>query len=224
MDEVYGCGHSRDLLAELATGVLTGHERAEALQQVAGCASCRAELAQLARAADALLLLSPEIEPPHGFEGRVIAALGQKPRPKTGRRLLALAASVVLAAALGAAAVWRATAPDRSLADQTRQTLAIANGKYLKALKLTTDAGTVAGTVFLYQGSPSWLLVNVTSAPNDGGYRLQLVGREGRSYAVGTCEVSGGTGTTAYQLKAPVDTITEVHMNGPGDTHLVARA
>src|SRR6266540_5703478 len=85
MAEEYRCEQVRSLLVELATGVLTGHERGQALRHVAGCASCRQELAALAQVADSLLLLAPVAEPVAGFEGRVMARLGVAawPQPET---------------------------------------------------------------------------------------------------------------------------------------------
>ncbi|GAB3410662.1 anti-sigma factor family protein [Flindersiella endophytica] len=84
MTDPRDCEQVRLVLAELATGAAAGDERAAALQHVAGCEACRQELAQLARAADELLLLAPEREPPAGFESRVLARLQQQPAPRPG--------------------------------------------------------------------------------------------------------------------------------------------
>src|SRR5258708_24065223 len=95
MDETADCQSVRPLLAELAIGAATGHDRAEALRHVAGCTGCRHEVAELARAADDLLLLVPEREPPPGFETQVaqrIANLaGARPRRWRDLRRLPLA-------------------------------------------------------------------------------------------------------------------------------------
>lgn len=231
MNNAYGCDDVQPLLAELAAGALTGHERAAALRHVTGCAACRSELSGLARAVDGLLLLAPETEPPGGFESSVMARLGADTSDPTTSRLWAArprrvlagaAAALVTAAALGAAAVWQHTAPDREIASHTRQTLEVANGRYWQSARLTTrDAR--AGTVFLYQGKPSWVLVSVTVTPTDGPYRVSIVGRDGAATPIGTCEVDGGSCTGGYEIDIPVKSISAVELNGPDGTRLIAR-
>jgi hypothetical protein len=66
------CEDVRELAPELALGLLTGEERAEALAHLEGCDGCRAEVASLAVAADEVLLAAPAVEPPPGFADRVL--------------------------------------------------------------------------------------------------------------------------------------------------------
>src|SRR5947207_11994848 len=93
------CPEVRELAPELALGIVGGPERAEALQHASECGPCRALVGELAEAADALMLLAPESEPPSGFEERVLAAL-RAPRWRMRRR-----AAVMVAAAAAAAAI-----------------------------------------------------------------------------------------------------------------------
>ena len=86
---------------------------------------------------------------------------------------------------------------------------------------MSTD-GTRAGTVFLYQGSPSWILVTITGAPTDGPYEMTIVGRDGTIRPAGVCHVSGGASTAGYQLYQPVSTVDSVHLIGPSGETLVA--
>jgi hypothetical protein len=272
MAEEYGCEQVRSLLVELATGVLTGHERGLALRHVAGCASCRQELAALAQVADSLLLLAPVAEPAAGFEGRVMARLGAAawPQPETTvdatratdltgaavgttgpamptaapaghhrpafwrrrparwprlptRAALAAALAVVVAAVLAGSAVYWRAGQDRQLADQYRHTLTVADGRYLTAATLTTDAGAVAGTVFLYEGRPSWVLASVRAAPADGAYAMTVIDRHGVSHPVGVCPVARGHGTSGYTLYMHVADVAAVHLRGPGGEQLTAR-
>ena len=65
-----------DDLAELALGVLTGRERARALSHVESCPRCADELEQLSRAADTVVQVAPEVEPPMGFEVRLFERMG----------------------------------------------------------------------------------------------------------------------------------------------------
>ena len=230
MDNLYGCAAARSLLAELATGAAAGVERASAIRHVAECVTCRSELAGLARTADSLLLLVPAAEPPSGFENSVIARLERDPAVRHRRaarplrRMLAAAvAGLVAAALLGAGAVWWHTAPDRALATRTRHTLEVADGRYLDAAQVTTVSGATVGTVFLYQGNPSWLLVSMTAAPADGPYQVSIVGRGGGTYPIGTCPISNGAGTIAYRLRTQVASIAAIEMRGPNGVRLTAR-
>ncbi|GHH66412.1 zf-HC2 domain-containing protein [Promicromonospora soli] len=89
-------------------------------------------------------------------------------RHRARRAVLATAVGVGLLGA-GGAGVWLATAPDRELATSYRSTLETANGRYLAAADLTTDTGSggsaqSVGTVFLYEGNPSWAYVVVRDA------------------------------------------------------------
>lgn len=220
--------HRRDGdLAELATGAMSGAERALALQHVAACGRCRQELSLLSRAADELLALAPRQEPPAGFESAVIARMTvdgtTARRPPRGRFLLSLAA-VLLAAAFGAAAVWHATAPDREAANEHRGVLAVAGGTQLTALSVRTDAGAHAGTVFLFEGHPSWIMVSLAGAPTDGSYDMILHDHSGAAYAGHTCDVDDGVAADVYWLYQPIGTIASVELVGPGGVHLVARA
>ncbi|MDQ7908327.1 zf-HC2 domain-containing protein [Phytohabitans sp. ZYX-F-186] len=226
MSEPHGCPGVRELLPELATGALAGDERASALAHVEGCAACRRELAALSRAADALLLLAPPVEPPPGFEGGVLARLGTDAGPALGRRrrrsllprvprlriAVAFATAVAVAAAAGAQAVRWQSADDRELARQYRQTLQVADGRYLKAVRMTTVDGQPAGTAFFYQGNPSWLLVTVDAAPADGAYDALAIDRDGAAHPAGTCQVTSGTGTAGYRLDVAVAAVAQIQL------------
>jgi hypothetical protein len=261
MTDPDACDNIQPLLAELAANAATGHDRARTLEHLTGCAACRDEMTRLTRTVDALLLLAPRVEPPPGFEARVLAGLEANPpttnhprrlpglrrlgrpfrvprqrrrpaeagRHARGRRLgLRIAAIVVTAAvslAAGAGFARSRGEQDRRLAEHYRQTLRIAEGSYLRAAQLTTPDGAQAGSVFLYQGNPSWLLVTVTAAPLDGPYRLLIVDRAGAAYAAGTCPIAGGTGTAGYRLRVPVSNISEIQLHAPtpSDFRLTAR-
>jgi hypothetical protein len=231
MNETRDCEQVRPLLAEVAAGAATGYDLALALGHVAGCPACREELIELTRVADDLLLLTPEREPPAGFETAVVQRIvgltshpprrRWRPRIQPGRtdrglRLVAALIILLLAVASGAAfALWR-TAPDRRLADQYRQTLALAGGRYLKAAQVTTDSGREVGHIFLYEGSPSWITVVLTAAPVAGDYAMSIVTTDGVRYPAGTCQVTGQSATVGYALPVPVSAISAIELVHPG--------
>jgi hypothetical protein len=165
------CEETRALAAELALGIVEGEERGRALQHLAECPECRMKVEELSEVADELLLLAPHREPPVGFESRVLGEVLPPPEPKRRRRLrlvLAPAAAAVAAAAIVLAIV----APDLRLASHYQHTLDQANGKEFESYALRA-ADTHVGTVFSYEGSPSWVHIDV-----DAGHRAGLASAE----------------------------------------------
>lgn len=166
------CEHTREIAAELALGIVEGEERGRALQHLADCPDCRAEVERFSDVADELLLLAPQREAPVGFESRVLGELLPAPQPKRRRRLrlvLAPAAAAVAAAAVVLAIV----APDLRLASHYQHTLDQANGKEFESYALRGPGDTHVGTVFSYEGSPSWVHIDI-----DAGHRAGLTGAE----------------------------------------------
>ena len=72
------CDQLRTMAAEVALGIVSGADRADALDHMEHCVACRALVDELAQAGDSLLLLAPEAEPPMGFESRVAARLEER--------------------------------------------------------------------------------------------------------------------------------------------------
>jgi hypothetical protein len=175
------CEETRAIAAELALGVAGGEERGRALQHLAECAACRAEVAKLAEVADELLLLAPEREPPVGFESRVLGELRPAPpRRRRRRRRLALALAPVAAAAAAVAITFGIVSDDLELADHYRDTLSAANGREFGAYALREASGQPVGQVFAYEGSPSWLLMTVDRGHRSGKKGAELVMDDGR--------------------------------------------
>jgi len=236
MNETPDCERARPLLAELATGTATGHERAWALGHVARCIACRQELMDLARVADDLLLLAPRREPPPGFESAVVAriadateavtpasprdAIGPPRRsrvwPRVGVRLVAAAIVVVLAAVGGAAVAYWHGASDRRLAAQYEQTIGAAGGQYPRAVKVTTANGSVVGHVFFYTGAPAWATVALRDVPQSGDYAMSVLATDGKRYPEGVCTVTAGNGIASYPLPVTVAEIAAIELTRPG--------
>jgi hypothetical protein len=214
MAESRDCADVRGLIPELAMGVASGDDRARALKHLAGCADCRRELEDVTATVDELLLLVPEHEPPPGFDARVLSAM-QPPaaRQRRPRLLLAVAAAAAVAV-LGAGLTWWQGSDDRDLADQYRDTLAVADGEYLRAGDLTVD-GTTTGNVFAYEGKPSWVFVTVEGATS-GTYHVELVTSDGHSRWLGLCKVRDGAGSWGTTVDVPVGSVERVEMFGDG--------
>ena len=222
MAESAHCARVRGLIPELAMGVAPGDERAFALAHIAGCQACRAELEHVATVIDELTMLTPEHEPPPGFDARVLAAMVPKKHPARWRTgVLAAAAAVVLAAGAGGLVRWEGR-DDRALADQYRSTLEVADGSYLRAAYLTDASGTEAGHVFAYQGNPSWVFVTVGSAPS-GSYRVRLVTTDGQAHDLGDCWVRDGQGSWGTAVDVPVAAVDRLELTHADGHSLTAQ-
>jgi Putative zinc-finger len=206
------CAEARELFPELAAGVAAGDERARALGHLSGCAACRRELAATAEVVDELLLLVPEHQPPAGFESSVLARLTPAASPRHGRLWSGLlwAASIVGVAILAAGAVWWQTADDRELAGDYRHTLTIAHGHGLSAAPLLLAGGAETGTVFAYDGSPSWIYITFRSAPPQGRYDVRLQTRDGRRLALRPFTAKPGGTAWGSTIQVPIEQIQKL--------------
>jgi hypothetical protein len=216
------CEEVRALAPELALGIAVGDERARVLEHLVACPACRRHLEELSSVADDLLLLAPTQEPPVGFESRVLDEFeerSERPERRRRRPLAAVAAAAAAAAALvTASAMLLAFDDDRDLADRYRETLAVANGKYLAAAPLSAAGGRRAGTVFGYEGDPSWVLVTVyeSARPEPGRYELEVITPKGRRVDLRPMWIysKGGSGGSAIPIH--FHDVTEVRLLGPG--------
>jgi hypothetical protein len=205
------CAEARELFPELAAGVAAGDERARALGHLSGCPACRREFAGTAEVVDELLWLVPEHDPPAGFESSVLARLTPAaPRRRRPRPRLLWAASIAVAAALAAGTVWWQTADDRELASSYRQTLSVAHGHDLSAAPLLLAGGAETGTVFAYQGSPSWIYVTFRSTPPQGRYDVRLVTRDGRRLVLRSFTARPGGTAWGSTIQVPIRQIQKL--------------
>lgn len=203
-----GCAGFADVAAELALGVLTGRERAEALAHLDRCAACQESVRQLAVTGEELLRLLPAGEPPAGFEARVLEllgpvvrgpasrvclggrrrGLGREPgdgRPGLGRRMLA-AAAVTLGAAVAALGGWGLGAVGASAA-----------GSSLGSAVLLSAGRQTVGTIFFYGESRQWLSMSVDLRSRTGIVICQLVSPGGNVVTLGSFWLDAGYGTWA---------------------------
>jgi hypothetical protein len=194
------CAEFHDSAAELALGVLTGRERAEALAHLDHCEACREHVRQLATTGEEMLGLLPFAEPPAGFETRVMDRLGlaapapqplrhRRRRPAWGhgfspRRALAAAAVVValLGAALGGWGLHASTAPAASSA-LTSATM-IAAGDHDNV-----------GEVYVFNGDQHWMYMSVDLESGNDTVICQLVDSNGHVTTVGSFRLADGYGS-----------------------------
>jgi len=203
------CAEFGDVAAELALGVLTGRERADALAHLDHCDACREHVRQLTITGEELLSLLPSSEPPPGFETRVMDRLGRaatapvpvrdnraKRRGRAGttrpfgmissgsRRILAAAAVVValVAAALGGWGLHGAT------------TTASPKPGLSSAALLSADHENF-GEVYVYNGDPRWMYMSVDMESGNETVICQLISSDGRVTTVGSFRLANGYGS-----------------------------
>jgi hypothetical protein len=186
------CNGLAEVAPELALGVLTGRERAQAIMHLDGCDACRGYVRELAITEEELLGLLPGCEPPAGFKTRVMSRLGFAGRhhrrpPRRPQWILAAAAAVIAAAAglggWGLHGAAPASSPAGSMAQPALHTAA-----------LSTASHQTIGKIFLYSGSPGWLYMTVDTGSGNGTIICQLEGRDGRMTTIGSFRLTGGYG------------------------------
>jgi hypothetical protein len=205
------CDKFPDVAAELALGVLTGRERAEAVPQLDRCDACREDVRELAFTGEELLQLLPEVTPPAGFAYRMQQELcfsgnrrrgrGRGPRVARSHLLVAAAAAAVVLAVGGGLGGWavRGGAGAGAGAPAAGAGAGAAPGSAtLHPATLTTAQHQVIGRVFLdnqgYLGSSGWVYVSVDSGTGNGTVVCQLLGQDGRVTTIGSFGLDGGYG------------------------------
>jgi hypothetical protein len=194
------CEQFHQLDAEVALGLTDARDRAAVFAHLQDCPSCRRELGQLSDVADMLAVLAPAVEPPAGFESRLLARLEEEERPAprrvVHRRPLWAAAAAVLALVVGAVgwAIGEASSPSP----------AVATGQVVVA-KLAADRHPV-GQVVVDTGSDPWISMALAIGNGDTTVQCQLRASDGRVITVGWFSLSKGYGYWAAPITLSADT------------------
>lgn len=141
---------------ELALGLLGEPQRTALLTHATRCPACRSLLDNLAAVGDRLLLAAPELEPPAGFEGRVLdrlptttgrtepgagAASGiarQAPAGRAGGRSWLVTAAVAVALVIGAVAATAALTGRTTSDVDAEGAIVTASGQEVGEIRLLT--------------------------------------------------------------------------------------
>jgi Putative zinc-finger len=235
-----GCQEFSDVAAELALGVLTGRERAQALAHLDHCASCREEVGQLTATGEGLLGLLPSMEPPAGFETRVMDRLGltapaPSPASRAGwtSRIPLLGRKPARPAAPGPARPPGRTRRALALAAVTLAVVAAGLGGWglrpgtpapagapLSSATLLSASHQAAGKVFLYEGSSRWLYMSVDMPSRNGTVICEVESGDGHITTVGSFRVTDGRGYWGSPVPATQGSLTGARLVGPGGTVL----
>jgi hypothetical protein len=209
------CAEVRELAPELALGIVGGPERAEALQHASECGPCRALVGELSEAADALPLLAAEAEPPPGFEERVLAAM-KAPRRRNRRRIAALVAVAAAAATIVSIVGVRVV---ESVQDTDRIVTAASD---LRSAQMNGANGVDVGNVFVSNGTPSSVVVNVNYWVPSGNYGIEFrTGSTGKH--LGDVSIHDGRGSWGGVAALPRGAAGSIVLVG-GDGGVVCEA
>jgi hypothetical protein len=200
------CDRYADELAELALGISTGRQRAQALVHVERCPLCHAEMEQLSIAADSLLDVVPGVEPPLGFEVRLMERVeaGRTARQAShrswrARRFYLVLASVAVLVALGAGvgAGWlvRGGQPPPVM----RSGFGTEPGGRISAGSLVYK-GRSLGEVTVYSGRTSWLYMSLDDGSWSGKAACRIRLADGATVLLGTFWLDDGYGAWGVTL------------------------
>jgi hypothetical protein len=127
------CLAVRELLPELAVGVLSAADRDEVDRHLRWCAGCRKESAELGNAAATIAFALAPVEVPHGLHDRIVEGVKRAAgAPGTSRRARTAAASIVAAMIAVASLGWGAVMAGR--ADRFEERAANAESRTRQAL------------------------------------------------------------------------------------------
>ncbi|GAB2612821.1 anti-sigma factor family protein [Kribbella endophytica] len=196
-------GHDRSQLGAYALGALEPDEAREVEQHLAGCAECRAELAEFEEMKEFLGEVPPEAfldgPPADGdllLQRTLRAAREAAPasvetaqtpviRASRSRRpwLLAAAAIVVVAGALGGGVAIGRQSVDQVVAEDTP-----AGSKQVSATDAVT--GTTMATTVEPRTGWSWIVVNLTGLKAGAECEMLVTDKTGRTWTAGSWIVS----------------------------------
>ena len=195
------CSQVQESAPELALGILGGAERAEVVYHVDHCARCQAVVAQFAEAADALPLLAPELEPPAGFETRVLARLGAPKRRSRRRLVIAAAVAAAFAAILSITVV-------RVVESQTGGT----TSKPVTVAMAAASGRIPVGWAYVTNGVSVAVAVDYGIGVPDGVYTVRVDPAAGPVHDLGTMTITGGRGSFTGKSPEPLTSGSTISM------------
>ncbi|HET6794317.1 MAG TPA: hypothetical protein VFH45_07755 [Acidimicrobiales bacterium] len=200
------CRELRDVGPELALGLLSGRRRSLAMEHLAGCGDCRDEVRSLTDVTDLVVETAPIVEPPPGFESRVLARIDEATTQQRPRRWRAAAvAAAVVVAGLAGFGVRGLVGADRPVTASPAAAMA----------DLRSTAGVDVGQAVLTGGDRPWLFMTVEGQLPSGHYVCHLVTPSGRDVAVGSFEMASGYGYWASGIALGPDGVRQVRVVGP---------
>ncbi len=216
------CVRYAEEIAELALGISTGRQRAQALAHVEACPGCQADMEQFSLAADSLLEVVPGVEPPLGFEVRIMERLGaghgpgqSVPRQWSVRRsswVLACAVALV-AAGVGAGTGWLARGGPQLAVG--RSAFGTEPGGRFETASLGAGGRSI-GSVTVYSGRTVWLFMSLDDGTWSGKASCQVSLAGGKTMLLGTFWLDNGYGAWGVTLAPGTGRIRSASVLGDG--------
>jgi hypothetical protein len=181
------CAACRELAPELALGLLAGEERAAALAHMHGCERCRDDVAALTALHERMCALVPPVDPPAGFESRVLTRFTDAGQPRPSRlggrrRRIAWVAAAVLAVGAAFAGGWMGGTATHAPAQAESRLLAVP----------LTAGDRPVGQLFFQTDEPSWIYLYVDAPSGAAHLNCQFLRRDGSQAATATMTVRNG--------------------------------
>jgi hypothetical protein len=212
------CDEFRQQLAELAVGGIDASERNDLLSHTANCASCQMALEQTTSVADRVLDETPEIEPPPGFEQRVLSHLNAAPFAAISAPRARMRTAVLVACALAAGSIATVLVANtvRGRAQPSATVHAVRHGTLIR------KDGRPNGQVTLVDQPRAMVIITIDHPrPFTGRVSCELELANGQKSVVGSWsydDVESG----AWAVGIPNDSLAAVRMNVLDPTGAVA--
>ena len=212
------CDEFREQLAELAVGGIDASDRNDLLSHCAACASCQMALEPMTTVADRVLDETLEIEPPPGFEQRVLSHLNTVPLATVSGPRARVRTAVLVACALAAGSIATVLVAN-AVRDQTRPDTAVHEVRHGTLIR---KDGRPNGQVMLVDQPRAMVIVTIDHPrPFTGRVNCELVLANGQKSVVGSWsydEVESG----AWAVGIPDESLTAIRMNVLDTTGAVA--
>lgn len=219
------CVQMRELAAEMALDVLAGYERATAQAHLNQCPACRSYVGSLTTVSDRMLSLVPGVEPPVGFEDRVLAGMGLTPPPaKPKRRWWPVAAAAAVAALVFGFGGWAMGAVTMEQTVTQQATAGNPSDDVLRFAALRSGDRHQIGQVFTYDGDSSWVYMSVNADPSTGPVTCQLIRQDGGWVQVGTFALNNGKGDWGTELAVDPSQMVGARLVSAVDGRVLASA
>jgi hypothetical protein len=212
------CDEFREQLAELAVGGIDASLRNDLLSHAATCASCQIALEQMTTVADRILDETLEIEPPPGFEQRVLSHLNTAPLATARAPRARVRTAVLLACALAAGSIATVLVAN-AVRDGARPSAAVHEVRHGTLIR---KDGRPNGRVTLVDQPRAMVIVTIDHPrPFTGRVSCELELANGQKSVVGSWsyeDVESG----AWAVGIPDESLTAIRMNVLDTTGAVA--
>jgi hypothetical protein len=193
------CELTHELAPDLALGILDGEQRAQLLEHLETCPACADLVADYGTVVDRLLLLAPAIDPPAGFETKVLSKTRRK-RPYAWFGAIAAAAVLLI----GGTFMYE----NRG----STNPYVTVGGNEMRFAALKSASGAQWGQAFVYEGKNSWVFVSMQWDVPNGTYAIVLDRTGGEpSMTVNGLHLTNGQGSFGHTVGATTD-VTDVRV------------